>query len=182
MEELLLYGDENPELMMTFQCGDGNVRVLQVLMCARSKVISRMMDTDCVEAKTKTVKIVDFSAEIAKKIVEFVETGRIAIAKGYEQQLARMADKYEINSMREYAEILMISRLNYQNALEIYQFSCTHSYEKLKQSCIDFASKNIKKIFHTSAGVNIHANTLKEFFSDIHEELVEPSAKKSKQN
>ena len=68
-------------------------------MCAFSPVIKAMFDSGMKEAQENSMEINEFEPAIIEKMVEFCQTETIAAFDGQEEEVFKIAHKYQIQEL-----------------------------------------------------------------------------------
>ncbi|XP_042903335.2 TD and POZ domain-containing protein 4 [Parasteatoda tepidariorum] len=127
----------NNEIMQVHKC----------LLSARSSVFSAMFDHDMVENQTGIVDIFDVDNETLRALMEFLYTDTINITD-YDQtlKLILVADKYEVNILKDECSKLLMSKLSPHNACEVISVAEMIHQKDLKYFALDYIKVNKKLI------------------------------------
>ena len=92
-----------PESNVTLRMGEVELMTRRELLIAHSDVFRAMFEHDLKEKQTSVVEINDFSFEIVKEMIRFMMHGTCALWHKHHEDLAAIADKYQIEGMKQLA-------------------------------------------------------------------------------
>ena len=92
-----------PEPNVTLRMGEVELMTRRELLIAHSDVFRAMFEHDLKEKQTSVVEINDFSFEIVKEMIRFMMHGTCALWHKHHEDLAAIADKYQIEGMKQLA-------------------------------------------------------------------------------
>uniref|UniRef100_A0A914XWB8 BTB domain-containing protein n=1 Tax=Panagrolaimus superbus TaxID=310955 RepID=A0A914XWB8_9BILA len=97
------------------------------------------------ENRNGVVKLVDFTADAVKTVINFFYTCEIETIESSEQleELFRFSDKYDIAALKEYLEHESISKLSDQNVCMLLEMSVRSNAFNLKEACFSFLEECI---------------------------------------
>jgi len=122
----------------------------QVVLAARSPVFKAMIQAEMKEKQTKKIVIEDADPRTVAEMLAFIYSGDITLkTEGKTKDLLRVADKYQLNDLKEMCEEKICSNLSIENSIESLVLGDSHNASKLKKMALDFIAKNMKKIVDT---------------------------------
>ncbi|CAL8116395.1 unnamed protein product [Orchesella dallaii] len=147
---------------VTVSTGETTFKAHKAILSARSSVFAAMFDANMIERETATVQIVDFDDEVVKGMLEHLYTGETTVIDNRAQELLQIAEKYNLDGLKEDCEYAVGDKLSKGNAAEILALACTHNAPILKAQVIRFISKNKEELMKMKSfqdAVNAFAHT-----------------------
>lgn len=115
--------------------GTKKLPVHKAILCARSKVFERMFQTDMLESKNQIIELDDLDFEIIEDFITFLYTGEVRMVSLHRtMNLYYVADKYEVEDLRENCSSYLEFNLCVDEACTILKFSELHGDQKLKNA------------------------------------------------
>uniref|UniRef100_A0A914QEK3 BTB domain-containing protein n=1 Tax=Panagrolaimus davidi TaxID=227884 RepID=A0A914QEK3_9BILA len=142
--QLMIMWKDDPSVKFTIKCGEQTIEAIKPIMMSRSIVFKAMFETDMKEKVQNVVEIADFEAKIVQKLVEFCETDTVENLESCEIELFKIAHKYRIQELMDFAvekmsEDITIAKIpEYLRLADLY----TNELDDLKEWCRKFASEN----------------------------------------
>ena len=129
---------------ITFEIGGNKLPAHSLIVGASSPVLAAMFQSDFKENRTKIVKMEDTTVEVFQQFLNYLYTNEVPEMrkKGIAAGLFELADKYEVDSLKEESAIFLAEQLNVENAVETLIAAHLHSSERLLQKTLSFMSKN----------------------------------------
>lgn len=129
----LLNSNEYSDVVIS--TGTKKLPVHKAILCARSKVFERMFQTHMLESKNQIVELNDIDFEVIEDFITFLYTGEVRMFSLYRtMNLYYVADKYEVEDLREKCSSYLEFNLCAEEACNILKFSELHCDEKLKKA------------------------------------------------
>ncbi|XP_042903330.1 BTB and MATH domain-containing protein 42 [Parasteatoda tepidariorum] len=120
------------------------------LMCARSPVLSAIFDRLKLEGQIDTVDFTDTDAETVLSFLEFLYTDTITnTASDHIFKLILLANKYQVNALKEYCSDILMSKLSTENVCEVISVAEAINLLNLKLSALEYIKANKKDILST---------------------------------
>ena len=122
----------------------GHTRIIRT----GSPVLDVMFQTDMSEASSRTVVINDVEPKMFRQLLRYLYIGEVPEVGGDDmtEALFIVADKYGVNSLRDWCGGVMSKKLNVENAMRFLVLAHLHSAKKLEEDCICFIVQN-KSVF-----------------------------------
>jgi len=123
----------------------------QVVLAARSPVFKAMIQAEMKEKQDKKIVIEDTDPSTVAEMLNFIYTGDIS-PDGMEEMtkdLLRVADKYQLDDLKEMCEEKLVSNISVENSIEGLVLGDSHNASKLKKIALNLVAKNMKKIVDT---------------------------------
>ncbi|XP_071726995.1 BTB/POZ domain-containing protein At4g08455-like [Rutidosis leptorrhynchoides] len=98
---------------------------------SRSPVFKAMLETEMEESLSDTIKLSDVSHGALCAFVDFLYTAEAPLDDDMACDLLVLANKYEINHLKNYGENFLISKLNWESSLKNYSFAHQHNAKTL---------------------------------------------------
>lgn len=152
---------------VTVQLMDGKIAVHKAVLIARSPVFRRMFATDMEERRTGNIDMVDVSTLVAGKFIKFLYTDQLTDETAGETQevlsLLQVADKYQVEGLKEHCCSHLAETLNIDTAASVLQAAHKFNIPKLKHEALNFI---------TSSGERLAAVQDAEGFDDLDRDLL----------
>ncbi|KAI6221910.1 Speckle-type POZ protein B-like protein [Aphelenchoides fujianensis] len=131
--------------------GDEEFFISRAVLAARSSVFKAMFTCGLKEATEGRVEIADFSADVVRRLLEYVYTGRISGELDVETALSLLeaGNKYDVEGVKNLAQESLVGRIEVENVCELLVHADIYGAELLKQQCISFVALNRSKIIRT---------------------------------
>ena len=118
------------------------------IISAASPVMAAMFQPgNFQEGSTKMVKINDFDPEIYQQMLRYIYTGVAPEMLKHLEDLFKIADKYQITSLKLECEQVMSDRLTLENVIRRLELASNHSASVLYESCLQFLTQNREEIW-----------------------------------
>ncbi|KAG4070294.1 hypothetical protein HA402_009857 [Bradysia odoriphaga] len=118
-----------PELAdFTFEIADEKIPAHKFILSARSPVLGRMLSNDCYkETQQSVMKVTETSPTIFKLFLTFLYRASLSTqSKSTIMELIKLADKYDVETLKRVCEVKLIDELNQTDCLAMYLFA--HQY------------------------------------------------------
>ncbi|XP_045032566.1 uncharacterized protein LOC116926900 isoform X2 [Daphnia magna] len=118
------------------------------ILAARSPVFAAMFQHDMKEATTGQVHMEDSEPDVFKQLLHYIYSGRIStpLTDAMAQSLFVVADKYEIQDLKEECVIFLLTCLRMDNVVGLLVWSYLYSVEELKEVTLTFMAHHGKEI------------------------------------
>uniref|UniRef100_A0A914Y2C7 BTB domain-containing protein n=1 Tax=Panagrolaimus superbus TaxID=310955 RepID=A0A914Y2C7_9BILA len=94
------------------------------------------------EKSDNCVEIIEFNPEIVEKMIEFCESDDIKEYENCEEDLFKIAHKYEILVLMEFAVEKMAESLSFSNIEARLQIANLYDLKEFKKWCMQFVFRN----------------------------------------
>ena len=123
----------------------------QNVLAARSSVFKAMLQAEMKEKQSKKIVIEDCNPRTVAQMLKFMYTGDISLddMEDLTTDLLRVADKYQLDGLKEMCEEKICSNLSIENSIESLVLGDSHNESKLKKMALDLIAMNMKKIVDT---------------------------------
>ena len=128
---------------MVIKCGDEELKVHSLVMMARSHVFYKMLTTEMVEKKEKTVTLKDWQIEVVREMVNYMYTATISPNFNNLLELLAIADKYCVSPLVSLCSIQLATTIKQDTALEMGIFGEMHCAEELVDKCAMYISHDL---------------------------------------
>jgi hypothetical protein len=108
---------------------------------ARSKVFAAMIENEMIESTTNTVDIPEFDAKVVEGMLEYIYTGKVESLPEGAPDLLQIAEKYDLQGLKEECELAIAANLTVETAAELLILSNVFSPIVLKPKVIDFINR-----------------------------------------
>lgn len=161
--ESLVHNQEFTDV--TLRIGGEELKVHKAILAYKSPVFKAMFCHNTREANENSVKIIDFSFDVIKDMVQFMYTGHIENFENHAADLLAVADKYCIEDLKIICCRFYHKRLNIENAVETLILSTKHNLGYFSSFLKTFIADNLDKIMETKGfedAKETHSNLLLE--------------------
>lgn len=137
------------------------------LCLARSEVFKRMFASNMKEMDSNRVEIMDFDDVIVGGMLEYIYKGQVDILSERAPDLLQIAEKYELQGLKEICEFTIAKHLTVENAAEVLVIAHIHNAALLKATVIDFINRNKEDVRKTNGFRRVAAEK-PEIFVDLY--------------
>eukprot|EP00092_Neocalanus_flemingeri_P015530 GFUD01016811.1.p1 GENE.GFUD01016811.1~~GFUD01016811.1.p1 ORF type:complete len:340 (+),score=91.60 GFUD01016811.1:120-1139(+) len=140
---------KDPDLSdLIIQTQDGQISVHSVILSARSPVFRNMLrkrkrKEKKEEKETDIITIKDFEVNVIKAMVRYIYTDKIDEKFDDMRDLARIGNKYEIQSLVDICCKSLISTISSSNVVELGVFAETYSCKAVLEKCSDIIANDL---------------------------------------
>ncbi|XP_042903337.2 uncharacterized protein [Parasteatoda tepidariorum] len=128
---------------LNLHAGKEIIPVHKCLLSARSPVFSAMFKRDMMENQTGVVDIPDVESEVLCSFVEYLYTDIFSNTDfDHVLNLLLVADKYQVNSLKERCSKILISKISTENIYEVISVADLMNQVALKQLALNYIKTN----------------------------------------
>lgn len=132
---------------VTISTGRNRLPVHKAILCARSKVFERMFQTDMLESKNQLIELDDLDFDVLEDFITFLYTGEVKIISLYRaMNLYYVADKYEVEDLREKCSSYLEFNLCVDKACTILKFAELHGNQQLKKAVSFYIKMHVAEV------------------------------------
>ncbi len=123
----------------------------KIILAAHSPVFKAMFDTHMTESATNKIVITDFSEDTVRSLLRCLYDSSALVTEAVRngQQLLVMADKYDVQSVREEVETHLVRSLSAVNALDMLVFGDAYHFQNIKEAAMEMIVRNGSVMFNT---------------------------------
>lgn len=142
LSQLLYSGSDTADFQ--FIVKGEKIPVHKLILEGGSPVLAAMFQHDMTEKASGTIEIKDVEPKVFRQLLHYLYTGDAPEVKddGMTEPLFVAADKYGIESLKDWCGSIMLEKLDVENAIHLLVLAHLHSYKKLEEKCIEFIAKN----------------------------------------
>ena len=133
----------------TLAVGKREFKVHRVVLAAQSPVFRRMIESPMAEGSSCRAEISDFTGDVVEEMVHFMYTGEAPNLQSMPQDLLTIADKYELNRLKNMCEKVLSSCLKVKNASATFVLAGQCNADKLKTLSMDFIAAHVSEVVQT---------------------------------
>lgn len=126
-------------------CDDQEFAVHKIVLAAKSKYFLNMLTSDCVETKENIVRIMDMKKTILLEFLRFIYCGYFYGIKENAEELLVVADKYQIEDLKNVCEQYFSNGLKDSNLTQCIRIANLYNADKLKEKINEFVSSKLSK-------------------------------------
>ncbi|XP_057334007.1 speckle-type POZ protein-like [Microplitis mediator] len=130
--------------------GDKKIKTHKSILIARSPVLAAMFMHNTVENKNNEINIIDIKAEIIEKMLKFIYTDKVENIDDDAEYLLEVADKYQVQMLKELCEKSLSKSVTTENAVKIMILADRHNAKQLLKFVIDFIVTNAEDVIETN--------------------------------
>lgn len=119
-----------------FRCNDGvTLKCHKSVLAARSPVFEAMLSNDMEEARQGFAEVPDYDSKLMKEFLRFIYCGSVQGIKNFAKDLIFLADKYDLESLKEICITQLVKDLSKENVINNLQIvdkigSCIRLFEE----------------------------------------------------
>ncbi|KAG7536998.1 BTB/POZ domain, partial [Arabidopsis suecica] len=159
-EGLLKTFKEQQKVDIWLQPGDQTdaIPAHKLILVARSKVFSNILDSD--DSWNKTITVPEMTHDELETFLEFMYNGSLPDTKlvHHVHTLYVAADKYEIPYLQEVCRNQLIASMKSSDVFYVFELAETHSDKILKDAVAEFISTNMEDISFSSEFISFVEN------------------------
>ncbi|GFV47669.1 speckle-type POZ protein [Trichonephila clavipes] len=135
---------------VTLRVGDDTEVVNKAVLCSRSPVFARMLESDMREKQENCVTIDDVKMEAVRGLISYLYSGIVPKTDTYFlYDLYLLANKYDISELGDECRHLLVSNFTVENVCEVLSLSSMCSDDYLKFSAMLFMGSNLRQVVTT---------------------------------
>ncbi|XP_014237889.1 speckle-type POZ protein B-like [Trichogramma pretiosum] len=139
----VLLDEKFSDVKLRTACGK-EIPAHKVVLATASPVFNAMFSHDMLENKTQSVDMVDITYEAAVQMLRYIYTGTLANHQtSLILNLLSVADKYQLEDLKNKCEHVIGTNLSTENVLEILKVADDHGAKHLKEKAIKFVKSNV---------------------------------------
>ncbi|ODM90499.1 Speckle-type POZ protein [Orchesella cincta] len=129
--------------------GETTFKAHKAILSANSPVFAAMFTADMIEKEQNSVVITDFEEDVVKSMLQYVYSGEIGEPNEQTPRLLEIAEKYNLDELKQDAEYAIAQTLNVFNAVEILMLAHTQNASFLKSCTMNFINCNKDEVMKT---------------------------------
>lgn len=129
--------------------GNSCVMAHKVVLATRSEVFRSMLTHDTREKQTNVIEIQDVSCEAVNAFVKYLYIEEIDNVSEELDTLLMLADKYDVQGLKERCENYLIQMVNDENVIDLFLKAEFLNLPKLKKRSLFLIKKNSDHIVNT---------------------------------
>jgi len=117
------------------------------ILSVRSPVFAAMFSHSMLEDQNSTIEITDLQPETVRALLEYIYTSNVEeIDEHNAVEIFKAADKYELELLKQRAELIMMNSLSVSNCTMLYIVADLHNAIELKKRVLNFIMRNILEV------------------------------------
>ena len=140
---------------VALQCQGKEFKAHKLILAAASPVFEAMFKEDATEHEDASsslyncVNIEDIDSDVFELFLRYLYTGQVDQLDEKLTDIFPVADKYDVQPLREICIQHMAKNISVDNAVDVLLLAERHSVESIKSKTLQFINKNVVKILMT---------------------------------
>lgn len=143
---MLTHG-KNHDLII--KVGDKELPAHQDILRARSHVFEAMLDYDMQEKSSGFIDVPDCDPEAMEEFLSYIYTGKVETDQGTMLELYYIADKYDMQGLKNECRNFIRNSLSHTNILKVIQLAVKHSDSDLHEYATEYFMAHAQAIMDT---------------------------------
>ncbi|BFG18977.1 hypothetical protein CerSpe_052510 [Prunus speciosa] len=118
----------------------------KAVLANRSPVFRAMLENEMEESLKGTIKIGDVSYDALRAFVNYLYTAEVCPDQQLACDLLVMAEKYQVQHLKDLCERFLVANLNWDNAFMIYTFAHQHDAKQIIDAALGVITHEIDKL------------------------------------
>ncbi|XP_062023186.1 BTB/POZ domain-containing protein At4g08455-like [Rosa rugosa] len=118
----------------------------KAVLASRSPVFRAMLENQMEESLSGTIKIGDVSYDALRAFVNYLYTAEICLDEEMACDLLILAEKYQVQHLKDYCEKFLVSKLNWDNSILSYTFAHQHNAKHIVDAALTLITDNMDKL------------------------------------
>ncbi|PQP98566.1 BTB/POZ domain-containing protein [Prunus yedoensis var. nudiflora] len=118
----------------------------KAVLANRSPVFRAMLENEMEESLSGTIKIGDVSYDALRAFVNYLYTAEVCPDQQLACDLLVMAEKYQVQHLKDLCEKFLVANLNWDNAFMIYTFAHQHDAKQIIDAALALITNKMDKL------------------------------------
>ncbi|KAL6215053.1 hypothetical protein ACLB2K_014484 [Fragaria x ananassa] len=118
----------------------------KAVLASRSPVFRAMLENEMEESLSGTIKIGDVSYDALRAFVNYLYTAEARLDEEMACHLLILAEKYQVQHLKDYCEKFLVSKLNWDNSIVSYTFAHQHNAKHVVDAALTWITDNMDKL------------------------------------
>ncbi|KAF8024880.1 hypothetical protein BT93_F1896 [Corymbia citriodora subsp. variegata] len=118
------------------------VPVHSAILASQSPVFKAMLENDMEESQSGTIRISDASYDALQAFVNFLSVEAL-LDEQMAYELLVLAEMYQVEHLKAYCEMILVSKLNWDNSIINYAFAHQHNAKHLLEAALSLIMDNM---------------------------------------
>ncbi|XP_065209108.1 speckle-type POZ protein-like [Planococcus citri] len=127
---------------VTISVDGKNYPAHKLILAARSSVFKAMFKNDMRESQKNHITITDMEKETFEEMLHYIYSGKVRNLEKSAFELLLVADKYDLEELKNACERLLITKISAENVGKILVLADMHNAEELKGRALRFIKEN----------------------------------------
>lgn len=137
--------EEFCDFTLIASCGK-KLRAHKFILASQSPVFLKMLRSNMKEKEDNEVNITDIDADVLKEMLRYIYTGTIENIEKISEELSMVAEKYQLDDLKDFLENYFFEKISVNNAVEILSLCMRYNMTDLKDYVCRFVKANAKTI------------------------------------
>ncbi|KAI5355198.1 hypothetical protein L3X38_008093 [Prunus dulcis] len=112
----------------------------------RSPVLKAMLENEMEESLSGTIKIGDVSYDTLRAFVNYLYTAEVCLDQQLACDLLVMAEKYQVQHLKDLCQKFLVANLNWDNAFTIYTFAHHHDAKQIIDAALALITNKMDEL------------------------------------
>ncbi|KAK3428236.1 hypothetical protein EUGRSUZ_E00994 [Eucalyptus grandis] len=117
----------------------------KTILASQSPVFKAMLENEMEESRSGTININDASYDALRAFVHCLSVEAL-LDEQMAYELLVLAEKYQVEHLKAYCEMILISKLNWDNSIINYSFAHQHNAKHLLEAALSLIMVNMDKL------------------------------------
>ncbi|PQQ02332.1 hypothetical protein Pyn_24398 [Prunus yedoensis var. nudiflora] len=118
----------------------------KAVLVSRSPVFRAMLENEMEESLSGTIKIGDVSYDALHAFVNYLYIAEVCLDEDMACDLLILAEKYQVQHLKDYCEKFLVSKLNWDNSVMNYTFAHQHNAKHIIDAALTLITDNMDKL------------------------------------
>ncbi|XP_050365183.1 BTB/POZ domain-containing protein At4g08455 [Argentina anserina] len=118
----------------------------KAVLASRSPVFRAMLENEMEESLSGTIKIGEVSYDALRAFVNYLYTAEACLDEEMACHLLILAEKYQVQHLKDYCQMYLVSKLNWDNSIVSYTFAHQHNAKRIVDAALALITENMDKL------------------------------------
>ncbi|XP_048129436.1 BTB/POZ domain-containing protein At4g08455-like [Rhodamnia argentea] len=118
----------------------------KAVLASRSPVFKAMLEHEMEESRSNNIKINEVSYDALRAFVNYLYSAEAFLDERMAYDLLVLAEKYQVQHLKDYCEKFLVSKLNWENSIINYAFAHRHNAKHLLEAALSIILVNKDKL------------------------------------
>ncbi|XP_021825429.1 BTB/POZ domain-containing protein At4g08455-like [Prunus avium] len=124
----------------------GPIPAHKAVLVSRSPVFRAMFENEMEESLSGIIKIGEVSYLTLGAFVNYLYTAEVRLDQQFACDLFVMAEKYQVQHLKDYCQNFLVANLNWDNSLSTYTLAHRHNVKQIIDAALTVITDNMDKL------------------------------------